>query len=234
MSYPIKGVLVILIDMLKKIDIIYNGAFVSPLIMNEVFLALPPPNQVKSFKLDNSESRKPYAEQVIHAGLYHMTDADFLDVMYNKVAVENAISMTWGNYVKHALTNVIVSFQPRTMYEDRKGRGAKPLIDFIFDGRINLGIEVALNLTANGIKEHLDRFDNKYSALKKNGVVLHIDTESETPKLIEKSLDGNKDPNGKIYTFLKRCNALYRGSELIESNVSVNLKSPINRIGGDT
>ncbi len=216
-------------DVLEKIDIINNGAFVSPLVMNEVFLSLPPPNEAKSFKLDNSESRKPYAEQVILAGLYHMTDTDFLDAKYHKVAVENAISMAWGNYVKHALPNVVVSFQPRTMYEDRKVRGAKPLIDFIFDGRIDLGIEVALNLNADGIKEHLDRFDNKYSALKKNGVVLHIDTESETPKLIEKSLDENEDPNDKIYTFLKRRNALYRGSELVASNVSVNLQSPLSR-----
>jgi hypothetical protein len=211
---------------LEKMGLIINGVFASQFIMNEVFLMMPPPKKLDIFELDYSDERKSFAEQVICAGLHHITYQDFKDLDGRTVAVENAISMKWGCYVTYALPNVRIYFQARTMYEDHKGPGAKPLIDFVFNGELNLGVEVALNLDAKDIKGHLDRFKNKYKVFLENGVVLHIDTESQEPVLIE-PLEENEILNNKIYTFLVDRNVLYRGSTLIQSNVARKLRSEL-------
>ena len=131
--------------------------------------------------------------------------------------------MIWGSNVREALPNVKMYFQARTGYEESSLPGARPLIDFVFNGRLNLGVEVAFNLTAGGIKEHMQRFDDKYKLLKENGVVLHIDTRRSEPVLMQ-SLDNG--PNDRIYTFLATRNELYRGAELIATQVSEKLAAP--------
>ena len=207
----------------EKLGIIHNGAFISPFVMNEVFLKMQCDNEVEAIKLDESKGIESCTTQLICAGLRYIRDNDFSDIKIGKVAVENAISMKWGSNVKHALPNVMMYFQARTVYEYHGGPGAKPLIDFVFNGRLNLGVEVAVNLNANGIKEHVQRFDDKYKLLKENGVVLHIDTKRSQPVLVQ-SLDN--DPNDRIYTFLTSRNELYRGSELVATQVSKHLASP--------
>ena len=207
----------------EKLGIIHNGAFISPFVMNEVFLKMQCDNEVEAIKLDESKGIESCTTQLICAGLRYIRDNDFSDIKICKVAVENAISMKWGSNVKHALPNVMMYFQARTVYEYHGGPGAKPLIDFVFNGRLNLGVEVAVNLNANGIKEHVQRFDDKYKLLKENGVVLHIDTKRSQPVLVQ-SLDN--DPNDRIYTFLTSRNELYRGSELVATQVSKHLASP--------
>ena len=207
----------------EKLGIIHNGAFISPFVMNEVFLKMRRDNEVEAIKLDESKGIESCTTQLICAGLRYLRDNDFRDIKNDKLAVENAISMKWGSNVRHALPSVMMYFQARTIYEYRGGPGAIPLIDFVFNGRLNLGVEVAFNLNANGIKEHVQRFDDKYKLLKENGVVLHIDTRRSQPVLVQ-SLDN--DSNDRIYTFLTSRNELYRGSELVATQVSKHLASP--------
>ena len=215
---------------LERLGIVYNGYFISPLVTIEVFLKMKPKSIVVT-ELDESQGMESCTAQLICAGLSVIQESDFFDINGRSIAVENAISMKWGSNVRHALPTVQVTCQARTMYEDRKGRGAKPLIDFIFNGRLNLGVEVALNLNADGIKEHLQRFDDKYKILKEHGVVLHIDTFRSRPVQLQ-SL--GEDSSNKVYTFLTTRNELYRGSTLIRSNVSIKLKAEYPTIENDS
>ena len=104
--------------------------------------------------------------------------------------------------------------QAREVYSSHQLPSARHLVDFIFTNtRLNLGVEVVLNLDAEGIQEHLQR-----KILQEYGVILHIDTIQSKPK---QTPDGNSDD--RIYTLLATQNELYRGSELAESLVARDL-----------
>lgn len=206
-----------------NVGILYNDASISPFVVNEAFLKMRCDAVVEPITLDESKGIEACTAQLICAGLRYISGKDFSDINSGKIAVENAISMKWGCNVRHSLPNVKMYVQARTGYENNGGPGAKPLIDFVFNGRLNLGVEVAFNLKTDGIKEHLQRFNDKYKLLKENGIVLHIDTRRSRPVLVQ-SLDN--DSNKRIYTFLVSRNELYRGSELIETQVSENLAAP--------
>lgn len=103
---------------------------------------------------------------------------------------------------------------------------AKPLIDFYFNGRVNLGVELVLNENAGGVQEHLQRFDDKYIRFKDNGVVFHIQTKKEEPVLDMKPPYDTEMAKNRVYTFVKKRNALYQGSNLVQSNVVRCLPSP--------
>ena len=210
---------------LEKLGIYYKGTLISPFVFNEAFLNMkfPPEETTEKVLLDESKDRKSCAEEIICAGLRLINAEDFRDINPRARAVENAISVKWGFNVRESFSNVMMYFQARTMYGVRTRPGSRPLIDFVFNGRLHLGVEVAVNLDAAGIKEHLQRFDDKYKMLKQNGVVLHIDTKRSEPVLVE-SLD--KDSSDRIYTFVASRNELYRGAELIKNKVCKNLGAP--------
>ena len=190
---------------------------------NEVLDKMPPPENVQVIRLDRSRGSESCVEQIICAGFrFHYAD-DFMDTKPGILAVENSMSLKWSTSIIHTFPTLAISYQARTMYDDHPGPGAKPLIDFVFNGGLQLGVEVALNVNADGLKEHLQRVDSKYKPLTVNGVVMHVDTKRSEPLEINSLDKGSKD---RLYTFLTRRNELYRGSELIRSQVSENLKSP--------
>ncbi len=211
-------------ETLEKLGILVDEVFISQFVLNEVFLRMKGPIKVDKFLLDESKGISVNSELIIYTGLRYLVAEDFKDINPDYHAVENAISMKWGCNIMRTIDNIKMYFQARTMYEEHTGRGAKPLIDFVFNGRLDLGIEIAVDLNADGVKEHLQRFDHKYATLKKNGIVLHIDTVQSQPVVI-KSL--GKDSNDKIYTFIASRNELYRGSELIRSKVCDALAAPL-------
>jgi hypothetical protein len=171
-----------------------------------------------NLKLDDTE-RTPYVEQIICAGLGEMGEEDFLDAYERMVAVEDAISFRWGTNVLKSLSNVWLAAQARMGKGGLMTSGAQPRIDFIFNGKLNLGIEVVLNQSDTGVEEHLSRFLDKYKRLQDRGYVFHIDT--KRGKVTTKS--------DKVYTFLKKQNALYRGSSLLKRGVSTRIRTPPER-----
>lgn len=206
-------------DALVKLGVWSRDGFVSPLLTSEVFLKLNIPRSPDEIALDETQMTS-YAQQIIYAGLRDMTEEDFKDVHYDLVPVENAVGFKWAYYVLSVISNVWCSPQVRTKYAEHAGKGAKPLIDFYFNGRVNMGIELALNLKFDGkggIRDHLERFKNDYARYEKTGVVLHFETESsKVPDVAE----------GRLYTFVKKRNELYHGSTLVMSNVARKLPSP--------
>ena len=153
----------------------------------------------------------PYAQQVICAGLRDMTEQDFLD--FSNIAVENAIGFRWGYNVRCTLPNVWIGPQIRMEDFDDKGIRKRGLLDFLFIGRLNLGIELILNSTDGTLKSHLNRFDAAYKAIRGNGFVFDIQTRKDTI---------SEDVDDRVYTFLKTRNELYRGNKMIQRNVVAN------------
>ena len=118
------------------------------------------------------------------------------------------ISFQKGFNVKQTLSNVWVAPQVRTKYLDHKTRGSKLAIDCFFKGRLNLGIEIALNQNATGLREHLERFDKNYERYQETGVVLHLQTKNENPIIDLTAPYDTPKAKDRIYPFLKKKNAL--------------------------
>ena len=213
-------------DSLEFLGLWNRGSFVSSLVTSEIFLRMSQfriaPGDVS---LDHAQNT-PYAQQIICAGLRHMTDKDFLDVHETKVSAENAVGFRWGKNVTFVLQDVSVSVQVRTKHHEHLKSGPKPIINFFFNGNLNMNIELALNLNADQITEHHRRVEEHYSRYKKNGIVLHFQTDGENPVLDVKEAYHTLEAKNRVYTFVKKQNALYRGSRLVQSNVSRFLPSP--------
>ena len=203
---------------LQKLGVWLVNGFLSPLLTTEVFLRAKLPDEIDEIILDETQ-KTPYAQQIILAGLRDMTEEDFKDALYDQVPVENAVGFEWGLNVRRVLPNVWIYPQVRTKYAEHFGRGAKPLIDFVCNGRVNTGIEIALNLKfkgKSGIFAHLERFNKDYARYSKNGAVLHFETNTH---------DAPDKDEARLYTFVKKRNELYRGSSLVQSNVARKLRS---------
>ena len=114
-----------------------------------------------------------------------MDESDFYDPHYNRIAVENTIGFRWGLNVHNTLPGVFVAPQVRTLLSEHTGRGAKPLIDYLFNGLMNMGMELILNQPQREVVEHLKRFDNEYKRYKDtgSGYLFHFLTNSNKPWL---------------------------------------------------
>jgi hypothetical protein len=203
---------------LQKLGVWLVNRFLSPLLTTEVFLRAKLPDGIDDIDdiiLDETQ-KTPYAQQIILAGLQNMAEEDFKDARYDQVPTENVVGFKWGFNVRKVLPNVRIYPQIRTKYAEHFGRGAKPLIDFVCNGRVNTGIEIALNLSKSGIFAHLERFNKDYARYSKNGAVLHFETNSR---------DAPDKDDARLYTFVKKRNELYRGSSLVQSNVARKLRS---------
>ena len=144
---------------LRKLNVWLRNGFLSPLLTTEVFLRAqiyPSPDKIT---LDETATTTPYAQQIILAGLRDMTEKDFKDVDSNQVHVENAVGFRWAFNVRSVNRNVSIYPQVRNPYAEYTESGEKlPLIGFYFNGRMNMGIQMALNLKFDGnsgIRAHL-------------------------------------------------------------------------------
>ena len=173
----------------------------------------------KMLEVDESQE-VPYAQQVISAGLRDMKEEDFVDAHFNIAARENAVGFQWGFNVKACLPSVWIAPQPRAVNIEHTDRGPKPHIDFVFNGRLNMGVELALNVDMTSLTEHLKRFEDKYKRYHRTGVVFHLDTKNDSPTVPK--WEGKRP----LYTFLKKSNELYCDSRRVQSNVSKFLPSP--------
>jgi hypothetical protein len=201
-------------DDLERIGLLHDGKLISPLFVQVLFqnsVILP------RTKIELVDSKIiPSAQQVICAGLRDMTEQDFLDN-----AVGNAIEFRWGYNVRCTLPNVWIAPQIRMESFDDMGIRKRWLVDFVFNGKLSLGIGLILNSTDGTLKSRLNRFDAAYKAICENGFVFDIQTSKDTI---------SDDVNDRVYTFLKTRNELYRGSKLIQRNVA-SIQTTTTKIG---
>lgn len=213
-------------------DSLENNGFISPFVYARVFSKMYIPPATDAMILDESEAAVPVAEQIIIAGLRDMTDACFKSDGYlDVVDVQNALCFYWGRNVKRNLRNIWVAPQLRIIKIDQKYRGPKLAIDHIFNDHLNLGIELAVNRGAAGVREHLEGFDRHYERYKETGVVLHLQTYDYDEDFIINLVApyDTVEAKNRIYTYSKMKNALYRGSTLVRSNVVRHLPSPTTK-----
>lgn len=104
-------------------------------------------------------------------------------------------------------------------------------MDFVFYCSLNLGIGLAQDLDPVGIRQFMERFDERHQRLKENGVILHFLTEKDVPVDMAESQSAAESPyntpeaKNRVYTFVKSKNQLYRGSTLVQSYVVQRLKA---------
>ena len=214
-------------ELLRDLSILHNGALISPFVMNEAISYTMLPSRTHKAQLDESKGMTSCIEQIIHTGLRHLVARDFQTIDYRDCVVVNPLSARIGSIILYAFDTIKIHFQARATDDDEDDDtpGARPQIDLLFHGRFNsLAINVTVDLDADDLKLHLQQFHEKYGRVKEDCVILHIHTWRSEPGVIE-SLD-----NDKVYTFLVRRNELYRGSQLIKTEVCdsplYNIKSP--------
>ena len=169
--------------------------------------------------LDDSEAPVTAEEESMCAGLHHMTDASFLNAHYD---------FEWGHNVARIQRNVWIAPQVRTKNTDYNTHGPKQSIDYFSIGRLNLGIALALDQNAAGLREHLERLDKNYGSFQQTGVLLHLQTKNEDPITDLTAPFDTAEARNRVYTFSKMKNALYRGNTLVRTNVR-HLSSPNTR-----
>eukprot|EP01033_Poteriospumella_lacustris_P006163 gene6163-4424_t len=196
--------------------------FISPWLVNTRLSSVPAENASVVY-LDQTESHEFNTALVIAEGLSAMEQDDFFCSTSPTVAnVESVVSFNWAYRVKRRVPNAHLTFQER---------GTPGLVVVYSNDTVGTAIKVLVNATRrtvdptstrtlpNDIDAHAERLvDRAYPwsryvlfnfALDKNEVVLPRDE-----ALWE-----------RIYTFVHKSNALYRGNVLIKANVVQKLRS---------
>jgi hypothetical protein len=162
----------------------------------------------------NNASITP-TEQAVSLALREMDESDFIDPSVDRLRLENGVSFALGVKLS-SIQGLYVCFQSRAKVTGFAGH--PPTVDFYLNGRLDAHVEVLLNASKGSFAAHLSKFQKggAYSHLK-NPTLLNIDTTSaDRPAL----------PDGPVLTFVKQANSLFRGSQLLKSNVSNKLSAP--------
>jgi hypothetical protein len=164
-------------------------------------------------------------EKVLLYGLSELKEDDFYDSVSGMERYENAIGSIFAMKLCR-LQHLLISPQTQVIDKSKTTRGSRPAVDFFLNGRLMTYLE----LTRNGVElaKHFDKFENpdgKYYVHRDKYAILDfaLSTESSTVKLPEKYQKNGLDK--RLYSFVKRENALYVGNQKVHSNVSKFLKS---------
>jgi hypothetical protein len=191
---------------------------ISPLLANVIMASSSGDTVAKPedlILLDLNSDPQEGIEKLIVTGFHYMQASDFHNNQEDNsltVRVEDALSFNWAHSVKKYITNASLQFQVRA----RSGR-----VDFFCNGHIDGAIEVLLNAVASkggsqSFPDHLARFrSGKYPWI--NYALLNFDmrpVQSKKQKLILPEC--TMEEQLRLYTYVHRENALYRGTELIK------------------
>ena len=191
--------------------------FLSDLFVVHVFKAIP---LVSTAKID----AKPTVLDVLVGGLTCMRDDDFEEPFSGNSRYEDGIGFSWGWNVKKEIPSLYVCPQTQVL---KTSAGVKSsLVDFYFNGNLNLAVELARNRTPAQLAEKLDKFQavQKCRAnLGKSGAyacwpnfaVLHFQLygkEVVFPSAPYKDSDF-------FFTYHKPTNTLYQGRNVVRINV---------------
>jgi hypothetical protein len=160
-------------------------------------------------------SVKNKIEKVITAGFTHMRENDFEEPIYTQLEkYEDAIGFCWAWYIKTYFTQLHVSSQVQVPHEIKK-RGKNPCIDFVFNGKNDVGIELIRNGNAKMCKEHADRFDNIYKRWRNSCAIVNI--------VLSGNINSRNLYESKtipVFHYLKRTNTLYKGKKIFKTGVA--------------
>ena len=163
-------------------------------------------------------------EQIITVGLNHMEPNDFNEPIGSGLKkYEDAIGFCWAWYIKCCFPSLYIATQVQVPHVNKSG-GKNPCIDFVFNDKNDVGIELIRNGNKTVCEEHADRFEDKYKRWKSSGAILNFNITGN-----EKKGQLYESPKIPVYHFMKGENALYKGNKLLKQQVAKLPTPPLNR-----
>jgi hypothetical protein len=199
-----------------------------------------PPFQIDDFGTTMNINSLDY---VIAVGLRFMDIDDFLEPTNMNSKYENSLGFSWATRIKMAISNVYMSFQTQVI-PDRKTRGANPQVDMFFNGRLNTHVELSRNATSAVLTSKFDRFAKErvvdckeydvgspgpYSQWENYAIVNFVVSDKRKVVMPSNTKYNDDVYTDKLYTFIKSTNTLYRGKNVISTNVVALLPSRPHR-----
>lgn len=206
--------------------------FVSPLLVQEVFRELVMTYPSNEIELDRSDKSPPMAQQIIEAGLANMKAPDFKEGNFSTMNNnERGLAHRWGVCAGAALkeqvwlTSEVVT---KERNENKDNIGAKPTIDFVVNGSLYMGLELAKNRTPKDIAVKFEKLGKEYG--RHDSYIFHFvfkGTLDEARQQVEQAVP-EKDKQSRVYTFVKDYNTLLCGTKIVHKGVALNLSTPLD------
>lgn len=205
-----------------------DTGFVSPLLVQELFRSqLFSPSE--KFLLDFSAKTSPVVEQVIASGFAGMKAIDFEESNFSTMENnERGLAFRWGVCCGSALKDQVwVSSEVVT--DARVGQsGAKPTIDFVVNGRLNLGLELAKDRSKNAMLDKLKKIGDGGVYGRHDSYLLHFFFKGTMDDAISQVEQFPRKKQSRVYTFLKDYNALLCGTKIVRRNIVKGLAAPVS------
>lgn len=200
---------------------------ISPLVIQLLLQssALSKRSPGRSIDIDPDFLLHPIQEQVIVAGLIAFKADEFQEVHFpDLISNERALAFRWGvNAIAALGTQVWIASEVVT--EERPGEpGAKPTIDFFINSAHNMGIEMARNVTAQKLREKLQKVTEGGCYGRHKTYILHFDFSGDYNEVIAKI--ENLPRQDLLYTYVRHYNLLLRGTDIVRTNVVRGLGAP--------
>eukprot|EP00808_Paulinella_micropora_P016630 g3858.t1 len=148
---------------------------------------------------------------------------------------ENGLAFIWGWHLSRKIPSLFISPQTQALPTIQ---GKKlPEVDFYFDGRLDVAVELARNMSASDLAHKFDKFHKSQQLPGKkmggpgpyacwpNYAILHFQMHDKDPVMPASPYD-TVDFQSKLYTFQLPRNSLFRGRTLIQSGVVKALPTP--------
>jgi hypothetical protein len=195
----------------------YGNAFASPILVLEVFRQLVAQGQnqkyATKFTLDLTGKTAPIVEQIIEAGLANIKATDFVEANFSSLDNnERDLASRWGT----AAGSVLIGKS-----------GARPTIDWVVNGSLNLGVELTRDRSDKAIEEKLDKTSSEGVCGRHDSFIFVLKGTRDDAIRQVKTLPENK--HSRVYTFVKNCNSLLYGTKVVKEKVVRNLPNPLSR-----
>lgn len=202
-------------------------SFISPLLAQEVFRHLLETFPSNEIKLDLSGKSSSVVEQIIVAGLANMKPLDFEESNFSTLDNnERGLAFRWGVCAGSALKNQ-VWLTSEVVTEERKGTtGAKPTIDFVVNGDLNLGLELARDRTDAAMLNKLTKIGKGGVYSRRDSYLFHFVVNGTMKDAVRQVNRFPIDLQTRVYTFMKDDNALLCGTKVVRKGVVRKLPSP--------
>lgn len=203
--------------------------FVSPLLVQHIFRNLVSSVSASSqITLDRTDKAPPLVEQIIAAGLADMRPLDFEETNYPTMDNnERGMAFRWGVCAGAALKEQVWLSSEVVTDQKKDKSGAKPTIDFVVNGNLNMGVELAKDRSFQAIME-------KAKKIAKGGVygqrhdsyIFHFVLNGTEQKAVEQLGKFPAEVQPRVYTYLRDYNRLLCGTKTVREGVVRRLASP--------
>jgi hypothetical protein len=204
-------------------------SFISPLLVQEVFHRLLNffPLNVNEIKLDLSGKSAPVIQQIIVAGLANMRSLDFEESNFSTLDNnERGLAFRWGVCGSLALKNQ-VWLTSEVVTEERKGMaGAKPTIDFVVNGDLNLGLELARDRTDDAMLDKLKKIGKGGVYSRHDSYLFHFLIDGTMEDAVRQVNGFPIDLQTRVYTYVRKYNTLLCGTKVVQKGVARMLPTP--------